>query len=208
MGGDDLCVTDVIDERIAFLAQSTKPSVSYCKIKTFSEDPKLDGIIIPKHSKKSSVSGGAMAFNRSYVELAFPIPESLVNEDTWLSCFVRFYSQSINVYEIHKIGLLYRLHENNSKKRGIDFDSQREADFKRALAYMLFIEKFYDKLNSVQKVQIASTVANSCLVYNRSNISIIFMSGFNFKSKVKSLFQSSAVLHLIKTKFYRFLAGR
>ena len=208
MGGDDLCVPEVIEERIASLSNNTSPSVSYCKIKTFSNDAKLDGIVIPKHSKKASVSGGAMAFNRAYVELAFPIPESLINEDTWLSCFTRFYRESIEVHEVYKIGLLYRLHENNSKKRGIDFDSQKEADFKRAFAYMLFIEKYYDKLSFGGRIEIVNTIASNCLIYNRSKASIIFMANSGFKSKVKALFQSSVLLHHIKNKFYRILAGR
>lgn len=102
------------------------------KLVTFSENPKFDGMVLPKGTAGSR-SGGSLTMSRELATRAFAIPKYLPSEDLWLGEATRTLAEETVVSD--DIVLEYRIHANNSNPRQQSFAQMNESSHKRARAY-------------------------------------------------------------------------
>ncbi|TLP61161.1 MULTISPECIES: glycosyltransferase family 2 protein [Pseudomonas] len=204
--GDDLLIPGVLEHRIAPLRGNEAPAVTFCKLKSFSEQQRYDGMELPKHPRQGLESGGCIAFNRAFGDTAFPIPPTLANEDSWLMLQVRF--GSVRIEHVPQVGLLYRIHANNSYKRGVQFTQVNEQMWMRQRALFFFYEKYRERLTAVQQRQVLLEFALQLLRYLGRPALLMLLPGLTLKAKVKVLFNSRPSLYWIRERFYSFFSGR
>lgn len=206
--GDDLIVPQALEARISPLCsrEVNEPAVTFCKLRSFSEQDRYDGMELPKHPQLGLESGGCIAFNREFGDMAFPIPAALANEDSWLMLQVRF--GNVRISHVPVVGLLYRIHANNSYKRGVPFSHVNEQMWLRQRALFFFYEKYRGTLSSFQQRQLLLEFALQLLRYLGASFLLVILPGLSLKSKIKVLFNSSASLYWVRERFYKFFSGR
>jgi len=204
LGGDDLLMPEVLDARIKDLATDV-PSVNYCQLITFSNDKQFNEIRMPKSRHSGLESGGCMSFNKRFGDIAFPIPSVLPNEDTWLVLCGRYFSELTT--QTCAIGLRYRIHDGNSRRRGASFSDFQEMNWSRSKAYFYFYDHFKTKLTTSQRVKILSTFWAALGSYLGLSSALIFSRNLTLKNKIKYIAHSNRIFFLIKEKFYRYLVG-
>ncbi|WP_454910985.1 glycosyltransferase family 2 protein [Stutzerimonas chloritidismutans] len=208
IAGDDCIVADVVQARVAPLRQVgvAEPAISLCKLKSFSDNEKYNGMILPKNKSLGLESGGCMAFNKAFGELAFPIPSVLANEDSWLVLHARF--SHVIKYQVPLVGLLYRIHQNNSYQRGASFDVVNTQMWARQRAAFYFFEKHGSKLSDEQIRVLLFEFVVHVFRYMGSSVLLLLVPRVSFSLKLKALFHSGAYLYSVRERFYKFFSGR
>ncbi|WP_296217727.1 glycosyltransferase [Pseudomonas sp. UBA2684] len=206
--GDDYIIPDVVEARVAPLRQvmATDPAISLCKLKSFSDNEKYDGMVLPKNKNLGLESGGCMAFNKAFGELAFPIPSMLANEDSWLVLHARF--SRIIKFHVPLVGLLYRIHQNNSYQRGVAFDVVNSQMWVRQRAAFYFFEKHGSKLSDTQIRALLFEFSVHIFRYLGASVFLLLVPHVSFSIKVKALFHSNSPLYSLRERFYKFFSGR
>lgn len=211
MGGDDLIVPDVLALRVMALDDAIRNGASenlvfasFCKIKTFSDIKKYDGVVIPRDSSKGSLSGGSLMLPYEFASNVFPLPSFLPNEDTWIGLCIRY----LGVIQVHvpKIGLLYRIHSGNSHQRGVEFSKFREMMWVRSRAYIFFYAKYMNKIN--HEIDFLREMTVELGKYVGLGFGVFFLRGLKLKDAVKSLTYSTRIGYLLKQKLFSYLTGR
>lgn len=139
LAGDDLLVSGLLASRIAAVAGTT-PAVAQCRYRSFSDDPRHDGVLFPRRGRENHLAGGATSFNKAFAELYFPIPEDLPNEDTWLRAVWMLFEARFRF--IDDIGLHYRIHAGNSTGPTLDFAQTSRGLSGRHKAFGLVLQRF------------------------------------------------------------------
>lgn len=212
MGGDDLIVPSVLVKRARAVesllaAQEDKNfGVSYCKIKTFSQDLAFDGIVIPRESKLGSKSGGAIMMSRPLAGLVFPLPEMLPNEDTWIAAFLSY--KRIGEVHVPEIGLNYRIHSGNSHRRDIGFSEFKNQMWIRARALIYFYARHGASLEGDQEKKLLLAMIVEMGKYLGWSVAWLFLNGISWKDKLKAISQSTKLGYYLKKKYYKHLVGR
>lgn len=205
--GDDLLVPAALEARIAPLrSQEDMAAVTFCKLKSFSSQDKYDGMVLPKNPRLGLESGGCIAFNRLFAEQAFPIPSTLANEDSWLMLHVRYFA--VKVTQVPVIGLMYRIHQNNSYQRGVSFQKVNEQMWMRQRALFFFYEKYREQLSATLQRKILFELAVQLLRYLGKPLPLLLLNGVGLKVRVKALFNSTPALYWLRERFYKFFSGR
>jgi glycosyltransferase involved in cell wall biosynthesis len=205
--GDDTLPEDSIEKRLYPIVNIIKDSaISFCKIKTFSEIKKFNGIVMPK-SNKGNLSGGAMMFNRKFTEKTFPIPEVLGNEDMWQVQHALYFLDVV-VEHIPTIGSNFRIHLNNSSSKTDSFSKKTEGMHKRFIVYRVFLDRYRDKLNENQILELSDQAKAEDLRYNNKWLSILGLKNLRFKEKIRFLMHSNSFFYMIRIKLFSFFSGR
>ena len=99
--GDDVMTEKAISARLNPLVKNSKKLVACAaKLKTKSNYKKYDSIIMPK-GNRGSLSGQAVMYKKPLLDLIFPIPENLPNEDFWMRLHIEYFADKlINVSDI------------------------------------------------------------------------------------------------------------
>tara|TARA_R110000851_G_scaffold215944_1_gene368819 strand:- start:18860 stop:19771 length:912 start_codon:yes stop_codon:yes gene_type:complete len=212
MGGDDKLEPIVLQKRVdtlkALTSEATYPCkvASACKIRTFSNKSSLDGIILPKKRNLGSMSGGSVMFSRALATDIFPVPDSLPNEDTWIYLYLRF--NRVRILHIPEVGLHYRLHSQNSHRRGIGHKKYKIMLWERSRAALYFYARYAHRFSEYVERELVVYIAVEICIYVGSTFSIIFLGLVSVKDKIKAVFSSSPTLYKLKTKLYRYVVGR
>lgn len=206
--GDDLLVPTALEARVAPLRSYAEDvaAVTFCKLKSFSNQEKYDGMVLPKNPRLGLESGGCIAFNRYFAERAFPIPSTLANEDSWLMLQVRY--SDVKVMQVPLIGLLYRIHQNNSYQRGVSFTTVNEQMWMRQRALFFFYEKYREQLSAAQQREILFALTVQLLRYLGRPIPILLLNSGALKERVKAVFNSTSGFYWLRERFYKFFSGR
>lgn len=204
LAADDTLVPGVLKKRIEPLIDRNDFSITYCKLKTFSNIKKLDSIVTPKDKNLGSSSGGAMAITRVFSDRIFPIPETLANEDMWINCHVQ-YNNNVEIIHIPVVGLNYRLHENNSLKRNVGFTVASTQIHKRSIVYSVFLEQYRTELTDSYLDDLARRSALEQLRWDGSVLSILFFKGISVREKLRAFIYSNNFSYSIYSYLYRWL---
>ena len=153
LAGDDLLAPDRLADRAAAIAGSA-PRVATCRYRTFSEVPAWDGIVLPRLGGRDQVAGGAISLNRAFADLAFPIPESLPNEDTWLRACVLLLG--LRPERLPGIGLHYRIHSGNDTGTMRPFAEVDAGIRARAAAWALARDRLGDRATPEGRARVAA----------------------------------------------------
>jgi len=204
--GDDILPFDCIENRIKPIKDSLLyPSISFCKIKTFSKNKRYNQIVMPRGSK-GNLSGGAMMFNRAFSNRSFPIPEQLANEDMWQVQHALYFKDVI-VKHIPIIGTYFRIHSGNSSSKQDSFSKKTESMHKRFIVYKLFLDKYSDEIDQQSKYQLRALDKAETLRYNNKWIPIIFMQKLSFVQKIRFIMYSNTFFYSIRIKLFSLFSG-
>ncbi len=213
MGGDDRLVpatlvarVRVLQARGAGLSPQPNAVISVCKIRTFSEKKKFDGILIPKKKGVGSITGGSVLMPLGLAQTIFPFPIDVPNEDTWLSLHLRY--REIDVIHIGEVGLHYRIHEQNSHKRGVSFAEFQNSMWARGRVILSYYVKYSEDISKEKERKLLVELVVECLKSLGSVWSILFLVRVGAKEKIKLLTYASPTAYYIKQKLYKYLVGR
>ncbi len=205
--GDDrfnpLALADRVQPLLDLPADMT--GISFAKLITFSEDPKMDGVVFPRFGGGAR-AGGAIAMNRALLNLIWPIPEQLPNEDTWL-CLGGDYLAD-RVFEIDKPAGFYRFHSENTSSPVAGFETKHRAIADRAVVYKLFLEKFSASLDSKSCTKLQREVTAHAAFERKSVFGVARVRGYPLMRKIRLMMLSSALLYAVRMRFYGFFSGR
>lgn len=130
LAGDDRLPPDALAVRgAAFDADGPAGEpvqAAFFKMRTFSSDPKFDGLELPK-GRAASRTGASPTYVRELAERMFPVPEALPSEDLWLGFLSRRLATTTR--EAPTVAWLYRIHGGNSNPRHKGF-----AEMSRSIA--------------------------------------------------------------------------
>lgn len=206
LGGDDRLPGDSLATRAEALTQSDPRDLiaAFYKLRTFSLDSKLDGLVIPRGAKVNA-SGATMALSRGLAELLFPIPEGLVSEDTWLGIAAEDCAQVVHRSE--KIVLEYRIHKGNSNPRNQAFEAMTHAMHQRHRAWheLLTQERFELSLRcEVRLHQLWKAEENR---FDQRLWTILLAPGLPFIDRLALGSMTTPWTYRLRTRFYRILSG-
>jgi glycosyltransferase involved in cell wall biosynthesis len=205
--GDDIMPQNSLRKRLESIQNLGQDSaiVGLSKLICMSDDKTIDGMIIPRAKGKSSLSGVSPLMNRKAVELIFPVPEQLPNEDTWMDLCITFYDQ---IQSIHTdiICCKWRHHSGNSINHMLSYDEFSTRLGVRLEAYSLFENMNAEKLSDVNRRQIRARVKCETARRARSILGIL-LSGCPAKHKFRMLASANPFLYSIRSFFYGLFSG-
>jgi glycosyltransferase involved in cell wall biosynthesis len=210
LAGDDLLPAGALQARISPWLDSSSAAdvelVSACKYKTFSTNKLLDGMVMPKLGGKGALSGGTVVFSRDLARRMFPIPAGLISEDLWLRCHFE-YLDAVQIVDIPTIGLLYRLHENNSLRRDVDFATKDQDIRRRSVVYGMFLTAYRCSLSASAREALENLVALEILRAKGCSLSILFFRGISLLERARALVYSKSFLYWFHKKLIRLTTG-
>jgi glycosyltransferase involved in cell wall biosynthesis len=206
LGGDDLLPRDSLACRADAVAQvgGTEPVVAFFKLRTFSADPRYDGLILPR-GNSSSRSGGSITMSRALAELVFPIDEDLVAEDTWLAYAGAGLASTI--VERPDVVLHYRIHEGNSYSRAWSFARMNDAMNARHRAFAALLSTGRIDLPAEIREELQRLWAAEQLRYAGKTWRLLLRSGLPIIDRAAMAAMSNPVLFKIRSRFYRLFTG-
>lgn len=205
--GDDTLISDMMIERVSpLIGKKEVPSVTFAKMLSFSNNKKYDNILLPKNPNHGMRSGSGICFNKAFAKLVFPIPSVLPNEDSWIMHFPEYFD--VSVFEVPKVCMRYRIHENNSYKRGVDFSSVKYQQWIRARSSLIFYTSYFNKLDKECEKKLLLKIVLDIFKYLGNSVNLLFLGSVPLKDRLKALFNSSSVMYHIREFAYSFFSGR
>lgn len=208
LAGDDTLPEDSLHFRTAvFTAEdpaNPSPKSSFCKLKIISADASVDSQVLPRGTSGAH-SGGTVAFNRHAAQMVFPIPQTLISEDLWLTRVIEAFSEE--VHELTKVGLNYRVHEGNSNPRRRPFDEMCKSTSKRHRAWeeLLNSERFI--LPDAYRSELLIQRDLEALRKKHATVSILCYPKAPLTDKLAYASMSNQHLYAIRSRFYSLFSG-
>ncbi|WP_018127117.1 glycosyltransferase family 2 protein [Balneola vulgaris] len=205
--GDDIMPEGSLLNRlkVAKRLNENTPGTGLYKIKTFSEDPKFDGKVVPKRKGKGNPSGQSPLMNEKLVELLFPVPEELPNEDTWLEIAFSHLNQ-IQIIHSDVICCFWRVHEGNTYNLNMSVYDYKERLLKRWYAFEIFYENFSEQLSESGKEMIKERIKCNAYYENGKFLKILF-SKLAFIEKLRMISTINPFFFGLRKGFYGILSG-
>ncbi len=204
-GGDDIIPEGAFAARVDPFRESPEGKLALFKLRTFSEDPRFDGMVLPKGAS-SSRSGGSLTMWRDLAERVFPIPETLVAEDIWLSNALEAVAST--TVSRGNIVLDYRIHDGNSNPRNKPFRVMSEASHARAQAYTELLNARHLPLRAEQRALIQARAAMEEFRYEGPAWRILTVVDVPLVDRLAVMSKSHPALFNLRTRFYKALSGR
>lgn len=204
---DDILPVESLERRLAPLVSAPGPGYSTCALRTFSDMPKYDGLVMPRNLAQPNFSGGALMFSRELAERVFPLPETLPNEDTWTQLHLRSFGMHFHVPEVlyH-----YRIHGLNSFGYDVPFQVKRDGFLRRARAHEIFLERYQSMAGENEFIQkdVVKFVGAVSALRDGGILSTLVSPHMPVSMKLLILYYSSPLLYRMRNLMFRFLSGR
>lgn len=204
--GDDIMPPGALAGRVAAVenVKATGPILGLCRLVTMSEDPKHDGIYVPKSPFKGAYSGACYLFGAEARELMWPIPEYLPNEDTWLEVAAMY----LDLHIVHSgvVGLQWRLHPGNSINYMLPFDEFNRRLTPRMAAAERFLDLRGGTLSPAKRSALEARVACEA-ARRRGDVLGVLNSKVGVLDKFRALSQTNRLLYGVRARFYALLSG-
>lgn len=205
--GDDIMPQDSLSKRFNFLKNisNDRPIVGLSKIRIMSVDKKRDGLVVPKRKGHGSLSGQSPLMNRKAIDLLFPVPEELPNEDTWLE--IAFgYTSLVNIFHSDIICCNWRMHEGNSMNMLVPYKEYKRKLVMRRSAYALFLKTYESKLTKLENKNLKSMV-EGIRCYENENVFGLLRTKTSLMWKIRILSTINPFFYRLRTVFYNTLTG-
>lgn len=200
LAGDDLLVSEALPDRISAIT-AAGPRLAQCRYRTFSEAvPGSGGTEYPRSLRHDHLAGGAVSFNRAFAGLYFPIPEQLVNEDTWLRAVMIAFG--ISLAFVDRLGLHYRIHDGNSVGPRRSFAETDRNLRLRHRAFSLAAERFADKAGAAGLARLAALAQAEQLRAKRRWVSLLFLPGLQRHDRLTMLANATPWLYFLKIRLW------
>lgn len=175
------------------------------KLRSFSEDPGFDGMVLPRGGDAVSHSGGVLTMSRALAESLFPIDESLPSEDIWLG----YSAPSIatrNIRNPHVV-LEYRIHDGNSNPRHASFEAMSGRMGARHEAWRLLLDSDLP-LDREARAKLSALWAAETDRRDRRYFALLRADGLGMTERLGMLAMAHPALYAVRKRFYRLLSGR
>ena len=143
--------------------------------------------------------------SRGLLDYSLPIPEGFPNEDTWWGLCIQTFAQEKKC--IDDIIVNYRIHEGNSISRRSSFKVFTEKYHIRYTIREQFLDRFGPQMSQKQIEMMNRELKLEDLRWNGKTLSILFMTGIPFVTKLRFAMLSNKLLYKIKIKLDRFFLG-
>jgi len=206
--GDDLMPEGSLKERFNQIKEldHNKFNVLIGKIKTISNDKKFDSILIPRKKNRGLFSGQCYLMNKKFVKVVFPINESLPNEDTWISTFIKF-AKNINIYHCDTICCYYRIHDGNSIRKDITFSEYNKKINSRHQAFNL-IFKFKFRYFTSKKLKLINEISEmEGLRFKGKTFALLIYCSKSYE-KIRFIINSNKHIYIVKMFLYKYIVGK
>ena len=205
--GDDIMPEGSLLARLEAVAAygQSDPVIGLSKLITMSEIKKFDGFLIPRAKGVGTLSGVSPLMNRKSIDLVFPVPEILPNEDTWME-LAALHLHEILLIHSDVVACMWRVHSGNSINMMVPFTVYNSKITPRMKALALFFEKFKSRLNAEQSaILMAKIRCEECRV--RGDVFGVMMSGASLVHRLRSLSITNGMFFSIRKTFYGLFSG-
>ena len=207
LAGDDRLPPNSLARRaldLDGLAPSERRLAAY-KLRSFSDDPRFDDMVLPRGNDEVSFSGGVLTMARGLAQVLFPIDESLPSEDIWLGYAAP--AVATRVVRRPEVVLEYRIHSGNSNPRLAPFGVMSSRMAVRHEAWRLLVESDLPLGGPARAKLSALWEAEQC---RRSGayFRLLRADGLGIVERLSLLAMAHPVLYAIRLRFYRLLSGR
>jgi len=204
---DDVLPLDSLEKRLGLILDKGPNVYSTCAMRTQSDEPKFDGLVMPRDVTRPNFSGGVLLFSRDLAELVFPLPTDLPNEDTWTQLHLRAFGQH-NHYPAALYS--YRIHGSNSFGYHVSYSAKKEAFLRRMRAYELFHEKYGGSAsgNAFVVAHVGRFVQGLAALRAGRVASVLLSPQFPLTMKLLFAYYSSPLLYRLRAAMFRVLSGR
>lgn len=181
------------------------PVVGLSKLITMAADRKFDGVVVPKASGVGALSGVSPLMNRKALEIVFPVPESLPNEDTWME-LAALHLKSVRLVHSDVIACQWRVHSGNSINMTEPFTvySRKIADRKNAL--LLFLKKFESVLDESERESIEAKIHCERMRV-KGSITGVLTSKVSLVDRLRALSITNRFMYAVRRSLYSLLSG-
>lgn len=208
LAGDDTLPPDSLRVRLRAVGD-VDPRVSsvvgFFKLRTMSENPKQDAMVLPR-GEAGSHSGGTITLTRHLALRVFPIDASLVSEDLWLSRAAEGLADEVR--DVPEIVLNYRIHEANSNPRNKTFAEMSASMAARHRAWRLLLESPRFELSSSTRSELQRLAALEELRAEQRTLAILRSSNSSLGDRAAYAAMSNPSLFWLRKRFFRLLSGR
>lgn len=196
--GDDIMPEGSLKARLDHISNMKSPAVVLSKLRVLSEDPAINGMLLPRKENKGNTSGASIMIDRKAAKYLLDIPTQLPNEDTWMELCIKFLS-FLKVESQNNVACNWRVHSGNSNSIRQSFEVFNKRFTIRMDAISLFYEKYKDVLDERSKKEIIGLI--KCEQYRRKGnfIGILFTKA-RFSDKLRFFFYSNALFFKLKKK--------
>lgn len=170
-----------------------------------SDNPKYNGLILPKNKKRMNFSGPLTLLSKGMHQFILPEPVQLPNEDNWWELCIRFFCDE--QIAIDDIVVNYKIHNGNSIPRNSSFEKFSEKYHIRFNARELFLQRFYNELKKEEIEQLKNELLCEKYRYSGQTLKILSFHKISLFYKIRMLFFSKAFLYKIKIYFDRYFLG-
>jgi glycosyltransferase involved in cell wall biosynthesis len=206
LGGDDTLPAGSLSARAKALSGHLDgPTVAYFKLYMFSDDPKFDGVVLPR-GRRGSRSGGSLTMSRTLASMVFPIPESLPSEDIWLGAATE--DLATEIVECSEVVLNYRVHAGNSNPRGRSFDEMTKSLAARHRAWSLLLESETMSLSPGRRETLGLMWQAERHRQRGEVAAIMRIRGLPLADRLAMSAAARPTLFRLRTRFYKLLSGR
>lgn len=183
----------------------SEPAVGYFKLRTFSDNPRFDNMILPR-GVAGSRSGGSITLDRTLAETLFPIDEDLVSEDIGLGYGTERLATSIT--DRPEIVLEYRIHSGNSNPRQAPFDITTGSIHQRHFAWHALAESARLSLPVDVRANLREMWITEQLRYYGRLFQLVRFRALRINDRLPLISMASPVAYAIRARFYKFFSGR
>ncbi|MFI5834015.1 glycosyltransferase family 2 protein [Micromonospora sp. NPDC051300] len=207
LAGDDVVPVDSLRHRVeAFVGvPETEPAVAFFKLRTFSANPRWDGMLLPRGGAASR-SGGSITMTRPLADLVFPIDESLAKEDIWLGHAAE--ALASRVVELPHVVLHYRLHEGNSHQRAEPFAKMNESTRRRHQAYRALLESSRLDLPATSRRLLEQLWRAEESRYAGRTVRLLLGPDLPLVDRLALASMSDPLLYRIRSRYFKVFSGR
>ena len=143
--------------------------------------------------------------SRKTINILFPIPGELPNEDTWIHAYLQ-YASDVKIIHNEVICCYYRIHDGNSIRRDMNFNEFNNKLHQRNQAYQLIIEKLNNCFHNASVKKILNIIDLEDLRYEGKSFSILFHTS-HIEQKIRFFINSNKFLYYLKIRFFYFFVG-
>lgn len=207
--GDDIMPPGSLLTRIDAVSSlgTARPVFGLSKIRTLSENQRINGVVVPKAPGVGNASGASTLMNRLAVDRVFPVPEVLPNEDTWMA-LAALHLREITVVHSDVVACEWRVHPGNSSGNMSEgFEEYNKKIAERMEALPLFLEHFQASLGEAEVDAIGAKI--QCEEMRRKGrILGVLASRASFVDRLRALSSTNSFFYGIRRTLYSTLSGR
>jgi glycosyltransferase involved in cell wall biosynthesis len=206
LAGDDRLPKGSLSVRAeAMMPHLSKAAVAFFKLVTFSDDPKFDGMELPRGDSVSR-SGGSITMSRVLAERVFPIDERLVAEDLWLGHLAPALAEV--VVEVPTRVLEYRIHGGNSNPRQRPFAEMSVSMRARHRAFQALLQSPRFELPDDVRTTLAAHWSAEESSSQGNVFGILRTTQLSLADRLGYVSMARPSTYWVRSKLYRLLSGR